>query len=56
MKKWNITLKAENEESAATMLNTLINAYEIAAKTNEPLHFCSFNKDKKGESLKCVLK
>jgi hypothetical protein len=56
MKKWNITLKAESEESAISMLSILMSAYTTAAEINEPLHFCSFDTDKKGEFLKCVLK
>jgi len=56
MKKWNITLKAESEKSAINMLSILIVAYETAVKVNEPLNFCSFDTDKKGEFLKCVLK
>jgi len=38
MKKWNISLEAENEEQAATLLKLAFEAFTVASKFNEPLH------------------
>ena len=38
MKKWNITIEADNEEQAATLLKLAFEAFTVAAKFNEPLH------------------
>ena len=56
MKKWNITINATDEKSAAKMLKKLINAFNTANDIEQPLNFCCFDTDVKKESLKCVLK
>ena len=38
MKKWNITIEAENEEQASVLLKLTFEAFTVAAKFNEPLH------------------
>ena len=38
MKKWNITIDAESEEQAATLLRLAFEAFTVATKFNEPLH------------------
>ena len=38
MKKWNITLTAENEEQALILVNLLKKTFELSAKFGEPLH------------------
>ena len=39
MKKWNITIEAENEELASVLLKLAFEAFTVAAKFNEPLHY-----------------
>jgi len=38
MKKWTITLEAENEEQASVLLKLAFEAFTVATKFNEPLH------------------
>lgn len=37
MKQWNITLNAENEADASTLINFLLQAFKMAEKVGEPL-------------------
>ena len=38
MKKWNITIEAENEKDALTLIDLLKNTFEISSKFDLPLH------------------
>jgi len=37
MKTWNVTIQAENEAEASTLINFLSEAFKLAAKLGEPL-------------------
>lgn len=38
MKKWNISIRAENEKEAIKLIQFLKDTFEFAAKVDEPLH------------------
>jgi hypothetical protein len=56
MKKWNITIEAENEQDASQLVKLMLKTFEVAAKFNEPLHHIyADTKKKNGAKIICEL-
>lgn len=56
MKKWNITVEAENEQDALELVKLMAQTFEVATKLNEPLHHIyADSKRTKGSKLICEL-
>lgn len=56
MKKWNITVEAENEQDASNLIKMMLETFKVAGKFNEPLHhiYADTKKDN-GAKLVCEL-
>lgn len=52
MKKWKVTIKANDEKQASLMLNMLVEAFKLAVLVNEPMDY-SFMRTENKETLKC---
>ena len=51
MKKWKVTIKANDEKQASLMLNMLVEAFKLAVLVNEPMDY-SFMRTENKETLK----
>ena len=46
MKKWDITIEAENEKEALNLIKLLVSSFEMAVTVDEPLHHVYGDKKK----------
>jgi hypothetical protein len=56
MKKWTITIKAEDEASALTYLGMMSNTFKAAVMMGVPMNHCFLEDPDKGEATVCTLK
>ena len=55
MKKWKITIRAENETKAIEFLEMLKSGFETANKIQQPMEYMFLEQSNKRESLTCIL-
>lgn len=56
MKKWTITIKAEDEASALIYLDMVKSAFRASVLMKEPMTHCVMEEPAKGEKTICTLK